>query len=128
MIEELGGRPTPAVGFGLGIERIILNMKSQDIAIPSLVRPQVFIARIGDEAGDEAIKLASGLRLAGIGVIEAVGSRSLKAQLRQANSLGVRHTVIIGDQEIQAGTVILRDMTSGQQETVPLNQLQKALK
>ncbi len=128
LIEELGGRPTPAVGFAAGIERIILNLKNQNVPIPSLPRPQVFIAYVGNDAKDEAIKLASGLRQAGIGVIEATGSRSLKAQLRQANTFGVHHAVIVGDQEIKTGTVILRDMTSAQQETVPLAQLQELLK
>jgi len=128
LIEELGGKPTPAVGFGLGIERIILNIKDQNIAIPPLTRPQVFIAHVGNDTRDEAIKLASRLRQASIGVIEAIGNRSLKAQLRQANTLGVHHTVIIGDQEIKTGTVILRDMTNAQQETVPLDQLPELLK
>jgi histidyl-tRNA synthetase len=128
LIEELGGKPTPALGFGLGIERIILNMKNQNVGVPSLPRPQVFIAHMGNEANDEAIKLAARLRQAGIGVMTAVGSRSLKAQLRQANSLGVRYTVIIGDQEVKTGTVILRNMTNAQQETIPLDQLQKLLK
>ncbi len=128
LIEELGGKPTPALGFAAGIERIILNLKKQDVPIPPLPHPQVFIAYVGDEARDEAIKLASTLRRAGIGVIEAIGSKSLKAQLRQANTLGVRHTVIIGDQEVKTGTVILRDMINAQQETVPLTQLQELLK
>ncbi|MFC1959023.1 histidine--tRNA ligase [Chloroflexota bacterium] len=128
LMEELGGKPTPAIGFATGIERIILNLKNQNISIPPIPGPQVFIAHVGDEARDEVIKLASRLRRIDIGVIEAAGNRSLKAQLRQANTLGVRHTVIIGDQEIKTGTVILRDMTTAQQETVPLNQLQKLLK
>ena len=128
LIEELGGKPTPAVGFAAGIERIILNLKNQNASIPPLPKPQVYIAHMGNEAKEEAIKLASGLRQADIGVIQAVGSRSLKAQLRQANTLGVRYTVIIGDQEVRTGTVILRDMTTAQQETVPLDQLQKLLK
>jgi len=127
LIEELGGKPTPALGFAAGIERIILNLKQQNIDVPPLEEPQVFIAHIGDEAREEAIKLASRLRQAGIGVIEAIGSRSLKAQLRQANTLGVHHTVIIGDQEVKTGTVVLRDMTNAQQETVPLTQLQELL-
>ena len=127
LIEELGGKPAPAVGFAAGIERIILNLKNQNVPIPSLPRPQVFIACVGNDARDEAIKLASSLRQAGIGVIEAIGSKSLKAQLRQANNLGVHHTVIIGDQEVKTGTVILRDMTNAQQETVPLTQLQELL-
>ena len=80
---------------------------------------------MGDEAKDKAVKLASTLRKNGIGVIEAVGSKSLKAQLRQANTLGVHHTVIIGDEEVKAGTVILRDMTTAQQKTVPVTQLEK---
>jgi histidyl-tRNA synthetase len=128
LIEELGGNPTPAVGFAAGIERIILNLKNQGVVVPPLDRPQVFIAHIGDEAREQAMKLASGLRQAGIGVIEAVGSKSLKAQLRQANTIGVRHTVIIGDEEIKTGAVILRDMMTASQETVPLEKLEKLLK
>ena len=62
LIEELGGKPTPAIGFAAGIERIILNLKKQNIPVPLLPRPQVFIAFIGDEARDEAIKLAATLR------------------------------------------------------------------
>ncbi len=127
LIEALGGKPTPAVGFATGIERIMLNLKNQDIAVPSLAGPQVFIAHVVEEARGEAMKLASRLRLADIGVVEAIGSKSLKAQLRQANSLAVRHTVIIGDRETETGTVILRDMTTAQQATIPLDQLQKTL-
>ena len=128
LIEELGGKPTPGIGFAAGIERIILNLKKQNISIPPLPSPQVFIAYVGDEARDEAIKLASTLRRAGTGIIEALGSKSLKAQLRQANALGARHTVIIGEQEIKSGTVILRDMTSAEQKTIPLAQLQEELR
>jgi histidyl-tRNA synthetase len=123
LIEELGGKPTPALGFAAGIERIILNLKKQKVAVPLLAKPQVFIAYLGDDAKDGAIKLASALRGAGIGVIEAVGGKSLKAQLRQANSLGVRYAVIIGEEEVKAGTVILRDMTSAEQKTVPMNEV-----
>jgi histidyl-tRNA synthetase len=128
LIEELGGKPTAAVGFAAGMERIILNLKNQNISVPPLSRPQVFIAHVGRVAKDEVIKLASSLRQAGIGVIAAIGSKSLKAQLRQANTLGVHHAVIIGDEEVKTGTVILRDMSNAQQETVPLAQLQKLLK
>ena len=123
LIEELGGKPTPAIGFAAGIERIILNLKKQNVAIPPLPKPQVFIAYLGNDARDEAIKLASTLRRAGIGVIEAVGNKSLKSQLRQANTLGVRYALIIGEQEVNTGTVILRDMTSAEQKTIPVNEV-----
>ncbi|MCD6299997.1 MAG: histidine--tRNA ligase [Dehalococcoidales bacterium] len=127
LIEELGGKPTPALGFAIGIERIILNLKKQGISVPPLPQPQVFIAHIGDDAKAEAIKLAARLRQAATGVITAIGNKSLKAQLRQANTLGVRYTIIIGEDEIKTGTVILRDMTTGEQKTVPLDELQREL-
>ena len=127
LIEEVGGKPTPAIGFAAGIERIILNLKKQPVPVPPLPHPQVFIAYVGDTARNEAMKLASRLRRAGIRVTEATGSKSLKAQLRQANTLGTRHTVIIGDQEVKSGTVILRDMANALQKTIPLNQLEGEL-
>ncbi|GAI58300.1 unnamed protein product, partial [marine sediment metagenome] len=97
------------------------------VSIPALPRPQVFIAYVGIEARDEAIKLAARLRKNDIGVIKALGSKSLKAQLRQANSLGAHYTVIIGEQEVKTGTVILRDMTNAEQKTVPITQLEGLL-
>jgi histidyl-tRNA synthetase len=127
LIEELGGKPTPARGFAAGIERIILNLKKQGVPIPTLPRPQVFLAYIGDEARDEAIKQAAKLRREGFGVIMAAGNKSLKAQLRQANNLDVNYAVIIGEQEIKDGTAILRDMTTSEQKTVPSTQLQELL-
>jgi histidyl-tRNA synthetase len=123
LIEELGGKPTPAIGFAAGIERIILNLKKQKVAVPSLPKPQVFIAYLGEEAKEEAIKLAPTLRGAGIGVIEALGNKSLKAQMRQANSLGARYAVIIGEEELKTKTVILRDMESAQQAAVPVKEV-----
>ena len=128
LIEELGGKPTPALGIAIGIERIILDLKKQNVPIPPLPGPQVFIACIGEEARAVAIKLAATLRRAGIGAIEAVGSRSLKAQLRQANTLNVPRTVIIGDEEVKTATVILRDMTTSQQKTVPLDRLPEEIR
>ena len=123
LIEELGGKPTPAIGFASGMERLILNLKEQQVSIPPLPKPQVFIASLGDKAKEAATKLAAGLRGVGVGVILALGDKSLKAQLRQANSLGVRHAVIIGEEEVKAGTVTLRDMTSAEQKTLPVSQL-----
>ena len=127
LIEELGGKPTPALGFASGIERIVLNLKKPDIPVPTLPGPKAFIAHIGDEARGEALKLASSLRKDGTGVITAAGSKSLKAQLRQANNLGVRHAVIIGEEEVKSGTVILRDMDTAQQRTVPASDLKESL-
>jgi len=128
LIEELGGKPTPAIGFATGIERIILNLKKQAIPVPPLPKPEVFIAHVGNEAREEAVKLTSRLRRAGFGTIMATSTKSLKAQLRQANNLGIRYAVIIGEEEIKSGMVSLRDMVSAEQKTVAASELPGILK
>ena len=127
LIQELGGKPTPALGFATGIERIILNLKKQNVSIPPLPGPRIFIAHIGDEAREAAVRLAASLRQAGIGVIGATADKSLKAQLRQANSLGAHYAVIIGEEEVKGEVVVLRDMITAQQKTVSLARLEKEL-
>ena len=123
LIEELGGKPTPAIGFATGIERIILNLKKEGVAVPTPPDLQVLVAYLGDAPREEAVKLAASLRQAGISAVAATGGKSLKAQMRQANSLKVRYTVIIGEDEVKAGTATLRDMASARQETVPIGEL-----
>lgn len=127
LIEQLGDRPSPAVGFATGIERLVLNLKKQKVAIPSPPPPTVFVTYLGQEAKDEAIKLASRLRRSGISVTAIFGDRSLKAQLKQANASGARHAVIIGEEEVRNSTVVLRDMARGKQATVPLDKVIKVL-
>jgi histidyl-tRNA synthetase len=128
LIEELGGKPTPAVGFAAGLERIILNLKEQKPDIPTSPKPDAFIAYLGKEAKLEAIKIASELRQTGFAIITATGDKSLKAQMRQANSLGSAYALILGEQEIINGNVILRDMKSGEQKTISLAEIAKMLK
>jgi len=128
LIEELGGRPTPAVGFATGMERIIINLEKQKIAIPSLPNLVAFIAHLGEEARIEAMKLASGLRENGIVVILATGNKSLKAQMRQANSLDSDYAIIIGEQEVKNQNVMLRDMRSKEQKPFALDEIAAVLK
>ncbi len=127
LIEQLGGKPTPAVGFASGIERIISSLKSQQADIPHKPRRTTFMAFMGTEARIAAMKLASQLRSAGIPVIAASGDRSLKSQLRQANSLGADYAIIIGEREVTTGSAVLRDMVSNKQETLPLSEVAAAL-
>ncbi len=128
LIEELGGKPTPAVGFAAGLERIISNLKKQKLDIPASPRPDVFIAYLAGEAKIEAIKLASEVREAGIAVIMATGDKSLKAQMRQADSLGIAYALILGKQEVTQHNVMLRDMRSGEQKTISLAETPRFLK
>jgi histidyl-tRNA synthetase len=100
------------------MERVVLNLKKQKIAVSDLASPPVFIAHLGNEAKLEAMKLASALRQEDIASILATGDRSLKAQLRQANSLGSTHVVIIGEDEVKGGKVTLRNMATAEQKTV----------
>jgi len=128
LIEQIGGKPTPGVGFGTGIERIILNLQKQGIIPPPISRPVVYIAYLGDQARREAIELVARLRQAGVGAILALGGKGLKAQLKQANSLDVAQTIIIGEEEIRRGVVVLRDMAKGDQAEVPQDKIIDLLK
>jgi histidyl-tRNA synthetase len=127
LIEQLGGKPTPAVGFATGIERLVLNLKRQKVPIPLLSTPTVFIAYLGKEAKEEAIKLASHLRGRGISVISTFSERSLKAQLKQANTSRARYAVIIGEDEVKNKCVVLRNMAEGKQEIIPLDKVASIL-
>jgi histidyl-tRNA synthetase len=128
LIEELGGKPTAGVGFAAGLERIILNLKKQKLNIPALPKPDVFIAYLEGEAKTEAMKLALELRKAGIAVIMATGDKSLRKQMRQADSLGIPYALIMGEQEVSKRNVMLRDMRSGEQKAIALAEIARFLK
>jgi histidyl-tRNA synthetase len=128
LIEQLGGKPTPGVGFAAGLERIVLNLKRQNIAIPVPSQPHVFIAYLGEEAKNRAIEYSSRLRREGVGAILTPSGRSLKAQLKQANTLGASYALIIGEEEIKGGAVTLRDMASGEQQQVSFDDALLSLK
>ena len=128
LVEELGGPPTPGIGFAAGLERIVLTMKAQEIAVPELPAPQVFVAYLGDEAKTRAVMLASELRAAGIGTLLAFGQRSLKAQMKQADRAGVRYTLILGEDELAAGEATVRDMAAAEQQRVALAEIVDWLK
>ncbi len=123
LIEELGGPPTPGIGFGMGIERVILSLREQGIEPPALAYPRVQVSPLGEAARVPAIELVRDLRAAGIGALLAFGSRSLKSQLKSADKAGVAFTLIIGDQELANGVAIARDMATSQQAPVPMSQV-----
>lgn len=123
LAEMMGGPPTPGVGFGSGLERIVMTMQAQGIEPPSLSRLPVFIAVLGQEARPTAVDLAFELRRSGVGTWLAFGQRGLKSQLREANKRGARFAVILGHDEIVAGKAAVRDMVQGEQEHVSLQEL-----
>lgn len=114
LAEELGGNSTPSLGFALGIERLMLLMQAQKTPLPEEERADLYIASMGENATVLAAKLASSLREEGISVQYDVAGRSVKAQMKFANKLGVRNTVVIGDSEIESGKVLVKNMDGGE--------------
>ncbi len=123
LIEELGGKPTPGIGFGSGIERYVLAMQYLGIEPPETPHPQVAVHYLGDAAKRVALKLADDLRRHGIRAQLTPGDRSLKAQLKAANRMNALYSVILGEDEVQAGQAAVRSLKDSQQETVALAQL-----
>ncbi|MSQ10623.1 MAG: histidine--tRNA ligase [Dehalococcoidia bacterium] len=123
LIEALDGKPTPGIGFAAGIERIVLNLKAQGVAVPNPNQPQVYIAHQGgDPARQQAVRLSQRLRDADVNTWLGFGDRSLKAQLRHANNMGVTYTVMIGENEVQTREVLLKTMATGADEHIMLEQ------
>lgn len=127
LVELLGGKQTPAVGFAIGLERVISQMKEQGLPSPKPASPQVFIAQLGEPAKRKALKLC-GLLAGQIKAAAALSKDSLKAQLEIANRLDVRFAVIIGQKEVMDETVIVRDMEAGVQEIIPYKKIAQDLK
>lgn len=118
LIEMLGGKSTPAMGFALGVERIIEIMKEKDVKIPARDVSDIFIVQLGDLAKRKSLKLIEELRDEGFKVISALGKESIKSQLKLADKLKVPLALILGHKEVLDGTAIIRDMSGGMQEVV----------
>ena len=121
LAEAIGGAATPGVGVGIGIERIIIGLKEQGIEAPAPPAPPVLVAHFGGETKVAAVRLTFSLRAAGIGtrLAFARGKRSLKSQMREADRRGAAYALIIGESEMAENIVTVRDMESGEQVTVP---------
>ena len=121
LVEQLGGHPTPAIGFASGIERIILNLQRQGVAVPSGGTGLALVAYQGPRAKSRGIRLASELRGQGIPTVLAP-DKSLKGQMRYASGIGAAQVLILGERELAQDTVTLRDMATGDQKEVPISE------
>ena len=128
LIEELGGQATPAVGFGLGVERIVLELDESQAPLPTSEPVKIFVASLGEPARLAGFKLIEELLDARIGAIGIVDKDGIGDQLGRASKFGVPYAVIIGQKEVFDKTVILRDMTSGAQEMIPRSKIVAELK
>jgi len=127
LVENLGGRPTPACGFGIGLERVILKIKEKNIPLKRDEENYVFIAQLGDQSRRKAIGLFEELRRGGINVRQSFTKDSLKAQLEEANRLGAKFTLILGQKEMIDGTILIRDMESGIQEVIDYKKIKNEI-
>ena len=118
LIEKLGGRPTPACGFGLGIERTILKIKEKNIPLNQEKKDFIFLAQLSDQARRKMFVLFEEMRRSGYQVRQAFTKDSLKAQLEVANRINAKYSLILGQKELLDGTIIIRDMESGTQEVI----------
>ncbi|MEN9558324.1 MAG: histidyl-tRNA synthetase [Candidatus Parcubacteria bacterium] len=118
LLELLGGRPTPACGMGMGLERVVARMRELEPDLGAVKTREVFVAQLGEQGRKKAFALFEDIRAAGIRVGECLSKDAIKAQMEMANKMGAKWAVIVGQKEVLDGTAIIRDMDAGTQETV----------
>ena len=118
LVEEIGGPSIPGVGFGLGKERLLILMEQNDIIVDDPNVPDISVSFIGDKARLYALDLVHKLRAGGVSAIIDTLNRNLKGQMKYANKLNARYSVVIGENEIEKGIVTLKNMNSGEQKEI----------
>jgi len=125
LVQQLGGPPIPGVGFALGVERLTMLLKMQNQAAPG--GPAIYIAWVGEKARDWAFPLAHRLREKDLAVEMEGEARSLKSQMRRADKLKAASVLIVGEDELDKGTAVLRDMATKRQEEIKVSELENVL-
>ena len=127
LIEELGGSPLPAIGFAAGIERLMLLMENTGANFPQAEKPRIYIAGMDEQTRAKAFNIATGLRLKGISAEIDHMNRSVKAQFKYADKLGARFVAVIGGNELESGEVNIKNMSTGEQNTVKFEDIEAYL-
>lgn len=120
LIEELGGQHTPSLGFGMGLERLQLVMEAQGCEFPEPSLPDLFIVAMGDKATLKAVEIAKDMRDEGYSVVYDLNGRSLRAQMKYADKINAKYNVVIGDNEVDTKSAVLKDMATGEQSNISL--------
>lgn len=122
LIEELGGKHVPSLGFAMGMERLLMLMEKQGIEIPAPSPCDLYIAPLGEEAKKKAFALVGKVRESGLFAETDVVSRGLRAQMKYADKIGARFSIVLGDDEITRGEAVVKNMETGQQTKISLNE------
>lgn len=127
LVKDLGGPDAPAVGWAMGMERILLAVEACNVELSLKPSISFHVASLGDKAFAEAFKTAEKLRRKGFSVNLSISDKSLKAQMREANRLGVRYALILGDDELSRGVVLVRDMQASSQKEISLKNIENEI-
>lgn len=127
LVEFMGGRPAPACGFAIGLERIVSKIKEKSIPLKENRIDCIFLAQLGEQARRKTFLLFEEMRRAGFTVRQAFTKDSLKAQLETANRLGAKYSLILGQKELIDNTILIRDMESGAQEVIDYKKINSEL-
>lgn len=128
LVELVGGRPAPAVGGAMGLERMASLVKERKEKVPEAPKPNVFLVQLGDLAKKKSFRIMEELRRSGITMAESLGRDSIRSQLKIADRLGAQFSLIVGQKEALDDMVIMREMSGGMQESIPQSKLIDALK
>ncbi len=128
LIEEMGGNPTPAVGFATGLERLLLALESQNLLPEKHRSVDAYVVALGENAQAEGFKLLNSLRRAGLSAAMDFAGRSMKAQMKQANKLNASYAIILGDDEIAEGVAMVRSMADSSQEKIAIQDVVEKIK
>ncbi|MCH5316709.1 MAG: histidine--tRNA ligase [Eubacterium sp.] len=121
LIEELGGQHTPSLGFGMGLERLMLLMETQGCDFPESSKPDLFIVSMGEKATLKAVEIAKDMREEGFSCLYDINGRGLRAQMKYADKLGAKFTVVLGDNEVSEGIAKLKNMQTGEETEIALS-------
>lgn len=128
LASELGGPETPGIGFGMGIERLLMALEAENIQLPISEELECFFVTLGEEAEKRSVPLLHELRKEGIQVDKDYQGRGMRAQFRAADRLQAKYVLILGDQELEKKVINVREMASGEQIEIPLNALVETMK
>ncbi len=125
LVEQVGGKPCPAVGFGMGLERLILTLESLGLSVGEEEVPTLYIASLSEKAKDMIMPFAMNLRQNGISVEIDLMDRAFKGQMKYANKIGAKYLLVLGDDELQTNEAKIKDMASGEETPIKLNEILK---
>ncbi len=127
LLEQMGSQPTPALGFAMGVERLLMVLENQEAELPKPSECDIYIAPMGDAASIKAAMLCEELRAEGFEALCDVVGRGLKAQMRYANKIGALYTVVLGDSELENGRAKLKCMETGDETEIELEKIVEAI-